>query len=100
MKLYYPKSHYNLNYRGQTFPLLKPFIKSEEFIDAERQVGYGNFCWKHVVWIDTEELDAIGERVLAFHHALTAESFKKLQKRNRKLWEEKLRLKGFFEQSI
>ncbi|WP_179018600.1 exostosin domain-containing protein [Winogradskyella forsetii] len=41
MKLYYPKDHYNGNYRGQVFPLLKPFIKDAEFTDAQRIRGYG-----------------------------------------------------------
>ncbi|WP_417860794.1 exostosin domain-containing protein [Winogradskyella sediminis] len=55
--------------------------------------------WKrHVVWIAVKDLDIIGERVLTFHRALTARSFKDLQQRNRKLWDEKLRLKGFFDE--
>lgn len=41
MKLYYPKDHYNGNYRGQVFPLLKPFIKSVEFTDVQRIQEYG-----------------------------------------------------------
>lgn len=49
MKLYYPKEHYDKNYRGQVFPLLKPFIKNEGFSDAERVEMYGvsdkDFCF-------------------------------------------------------
>lgn len=41
MKLYYPKFHYNKSYRGQVFPLLKPFIKGENFTDAQRKELYG-----------------------------------------------------------
>ena len=41
MKLYYPPYHYNSSYRGQVFPLLKPFIKEEGFTDVERLRGYG-----------------------------------------------------------
>ena len=41
MKLYYPENLYNKNYRGQLFPLLKPFIKKENFSDLQRQQLYG-----------------------------------------------------------
>lgn len=41
LKLYYPKTHYNQNYRGFLFPLLKPFIKGEQFSDRERISMYG-----------------------------------------------------------
>ncbi|WP_313113722.1 exostosin domain-containing protein [Aequorivita sediminis] len=41
MKLYYPKSHYDKSKRGQVFPLLKPFIRADDFTDAERIQVYG-----------------------------------------------------------
>ncbi|WP_271393006.1 exostosin domain-containing protein [Aequorivita sinensis] len=41
MKLYYPKSHYDKSSRGQLFPLLKPFIKGDDFTDAQRIQVYG-----------------------------------------------------------
>ncbi len=41
MKLYYPKSHYSKDHRGLLFPLLKPFIKTEGFTDAQRIASYG-----------------------------------------------------------
>ena len=41
MKLYYPKSHYNPAFRGDVFPLLKPFIKGEDFTDLQRIAIYG-----------------------------------------------------------
>ncbi len=41
VKLYYPTSHYNKHYRGLVFPLLKPFIKGENFTDAQRKLMYG-----------------------------------------------------------
>ncbi len=41
MKLYYPKSHYNKNYRGLVFPLLKAFIKGDNFTDNDRRSLYG-----------------------------------------------------------
>ena len=41
MKIYYPSSHYNKTYRVQVFPLLKPFIKGENFTDENRREMYG-----------------------------------------------------------
>lgn len=41
MKIYYPKSHYNKDHRGLVFPLLKPFVKGENFSDKERVLLYG-----------------------------------------------------------
>lgn len=41
MKLFFPKSHYNNTFRGLLFPLLKPFIKGENFSDKERIEMYG-----------------------------------------------------------
>lgn len=41
MKLYYPYHHYNPAYRGYVFPLLKAFIKNEDFTDVERMALYG-----------------------------------------------------------
>ncbi|SDS84594.1 exostosin domain-containing protein [Winogradskyella sediminis] len=41
MNLYFPKTHYNKSFRGQTFPLLKPFLKVEGFTDQERKAMYG-----------------------------------------------------------
>lgn len=36
MKLHYLQSYYNKKHRGQLFPFLKPFIKSDSFTDQER----------------------------------------------------------------
>ncbi|GGG53005.1 exostosin domain-containing protein [Bizionia arctica] len=41
MKIFYPRNHYNQAYRGQVFPLLKPFIKGVGFTDAQRKAVYG-----------------------------------------------------------
>jgi len=41
MNIYFPSSHYNKNYRGLLFPLLKPFIKGVHFSDEERIALYG-----------------------------------------------------------
>lgn len=41
MKIYYPKFHYNWKYRGMVFPLLKAFIKGDDFTDKQRKELYG-----------------------------------------------------------
>ncbi len=41
MKIYYSKSHYSPKFRGQLFPLLKPFLKGEDYTDKERIENYG-----------------------------------------------------------
>lgn len=40
MTLFYPSSHYDRSKRGAVFPLLKPFIKTEGFTDADRVAMY------------------------------------------------------------
>ncbi|MEO5991473.1 MAG: exostosin family protein [Ferruginibacter sp.] len=53
--------------------------------------------WKaHVVWIDYKDRDRIAEILLDFHQQLDQESLIALFQENRKLWEEKLTLSGFF----
>lgn len=54
--------------------------------------------WKeHVVWVDYKERHKLSEILLDFHKQLDQESLIALFQKNRKLWEEKLTLSGFFE---
>lgn len=55
---------------------------------------------KHVVWVEFNELHKLEDKILSFHNKLTEEQFKQLQMSNRRLWEEKLNLKGFFKTHI
>lgn len=41
MQIFYPFEHYKKNCRGQLFPLLKPFVKNENFTDEQRIKLYG-----------------------------------------------------------
>jgi len=51
--------------------------------------------WKgHVVWVEADEIHNIGTIVSEFHKTLSEDNFIKLQQRNRRLWENKLQLKG------
>ncbi len=54
MKLFYSKQHYNKSFRGQTFPLLKPFIKKDGFTDQERMDMYG-VSGQDVIFVDVIE---------------------------------------------
>jgi hypothetical protein len=51
---------------------------------------------KHVVWVQYKDQHQVAEWVRAFHQRLSAQDFQDLQWANRKLWEEKLILGGFF----
>jgi len=54
--------------------------------------------WKaHVVWVDYKDRHNISEVLCDFHQQLGQEGLIALFKKNRKLWEEKLTLSGFFE---
>lgn len=58
---------------------------------------FDDIDWKkHVVWIESYETSKIEERILEFHSNLSENEFKQLQFSNRKLWEDKLTLGGFF----
>lgn len=53
--------------------------------------------WKsHVVWVDYKDRHRIADILIDFHNNLDQESLVALFKTNRKLWEEKLTLSGFF----
>ncbi|WP_452231435.1 exostosin domain-containing protein [Lacinutrix sp. MEBiC02595] len=57
-----------------------------------------NIDWKeHVVWVDYKDRDNIAAILFDFHQKLNAEDLILLFEKNRKLWEEKLTLSGFFE---
>jgi hypothetical protein len=51
---------------------------------------------KHVVWVDYMDRTKIAEKLVEFHQRHTADSLIDLMKSNRKLWEDRLRLDGFF----
>ena len=51
---------------------------------------------KHVVWVDYNEREQVAQKVNWFHDSLSEAEFLDLQQSNRKLWMEKLSLKGYF----
>ncbi len=72
------------------------YVNTDGFLPFSNMIN-----WKqHVVWVEPEEQQQIAEKVLSFHSQLTPESFFKLCESNRKLWENKLTLNGFFKTVI
>ena len=55
---------------------------------------------KHCVWIEAEEMDQIGRKVLQFHQSLSDNDFQQLQQRNRRLWEEYLEPLTFYRRAL
>ena len=55
---------------------------------------------KHVVWVEYKERHLVAKKVNEFHQALSETDFIALQQANRKLWEEYLKLGGFFKTCI
>lgn len=58
----------------------------EEFIDWK----------KHVVWIEEKDADKADQFMLDFHESVSDDDFLKLQKNNRKLWEQYFSKDGFY----
>lgn len=69
------------------------YVNTDGFLPLTNQIDWQ----KHVVWVDIKDIHRIDEIVHAFHQRLDQNSFQNLLKSNRKLWEEKLTLQGFFE---
>lgn len=68
------------------------FIKTDCALPLEKEIGWR----KHVVWVEYNERHRVAEKLIEFHRALSEQEFIDLQLANRKLWEERLRLGGFF----
>lgn len=68
------------------------FINTDGSLPLQEHIDWKN----HVVWVNYTDRHRVAARVREFHNALTESGFITLQQRNRKLWEEKLTLGGFF----
>jgi FkbM family methyltransferase len=68
------------------------------FVDTDCVLPYEDFIdWKkHCVWVDVNDLDSIGEKIMAFHESLSREDFIGLQQSCRDLWVQWLSPEGFF----
>ena len=58
-RLYYPEELYDPKYRGQLFPLLKPFLKNKEYSDAERIKLYATSSSDFILVKDAAQADVI-----------------------------------------
>lgn len=68
------------------------YIHTDGFLPLADKIN-----WKeHLVWIDYKDISKIEEKLLDFHQNLDEEKLQNLFMKNRKLWEEKLQLDGFF----
>ncbi|WP_179348641.1 exostosin domain-containing protein [Winogradskyella pacifica] len=67
MTFYFPKQHYDKSFRGQTFPLLKPFIKGEGFTDQERKEMYG-ISETDVVFVDALEKSDVAILTMSWNY--------------------------------
>jgi len=68
------------------------YVNTQGGLPLETQIK-----WKdHVVWIEKSELNNIGKKIYDFHNSLDPQGFQDLLTKNRKLWEERLRLGAYF----
>lgn len=70
------------------------------FVNTDCLLPLSEFIdWKkHVVWIEANEQKYIGKKIVDFHNGLTEKEFNDICFGNRKLWQEKLCIGGFFKQ--
>jgi hypothetical protein len=68
------------------------------FVDTDCVLPYDFVApWReHLVWVDESELASLGDRVAAFHEALSDREFEDLQRSCRRLWDEYIAPEGFF----
>ena len=68
------------------------YVDTNGFIPLDNEIN-----WKdHIVWVHEHEIHKIGQKIMTFHNRFNSASFNELLKSNRKLWESKMTLGGFF----
>jgi hypothetical protein len=67
------------------------FIDTDCVLPCESVIDWKKYC----VWIDSTEIDHIGEKIADFHSAISPDDFIEIQIHCRELWEEHLTPKGF-----
>jgi|26BtaG_2_1085354.scaffolds.fasta_scaffold00001_123 hypothetical protein len=72
------------------------------FINTDSPLPFdGIIDWKkHVIWVEYADRLKVAEKVADFHQGLSETDYLELQHSNRKLWEDRLTLKGFFKNFI
>jgi hypothetical protein len=68
------------------------FIDTESVLPYDFETDYKDYC----VWVDSGEIERIGEYLVAFHDDLDDTSFADLQRACRRVWGQRLTPEGFF----
>jgi hypothetical protein len=68
------------------------FVDTDCVLPLDFDIDWREYC----VWVDGDEIDRIGDRVLEFHESLDDAAFDERQRACRRLWESKISPEGFF----
>lgn len=68
------------------------FIDTDCVLPFDFKINWKNYC----VWIDSEDLQQLPQKVMEFHNNLSPQEFINLQYECRNLWQEMLSQEGFF----
>lgn len=68
------------------------FINTDCVLPFEDEIDWKSMC----VWVEEDDIEAIGERVAEFHSRLSADEFEALQRRCRETYQNWLTPQGFF----
>jgi hypothetical protein len=68
------------------------FVDTDCVLPLEFDIAWRDYC----VWVDEDEIDRIGDRVLEFHDSLDQAEFVERQRACRRLWESHVSPQGFF----
>jgi hypothetical protein len=68
------------------------FVDTDCVLPLEFDIPWRDYC----VWVDENEIDRIGDRVLEFHDSLNEAEFEERQLACRRLWETHVSPQGFF----
>ena len=67
------------------------FVDTDCELPASSIINWKKYC----VWVDSHDLEHIGDKILDFHSKHSPEAFRELQTGCRSLWEENFTLSGF-----
>jgi len=68
------------------------FVDTDCVLPLDFEIDWRDYC----VWVDTDEIDRIGDRVLEFQESLGEAEFEERQSACRRLWETRISPEGFF----
>jgi hypothetical protein len=68
------------------------FVDTDCVLPLDFDINWSNYC----VWVDEDDVNQIGDRVLEFHESLSDAEFEERQRAARRLWETRICPEGFF----